>query len=968
MGPKCKSGFYVSKIAAVLVTVLFAALLISFTVLAALYAISRMGHGNATMHEEPTQVPIPFSSTFAATTQKPSRPGIWDHYRLPQTLVPINYQLELWPRLDPDYDGTYRFTGEANITFQCKGETDIILLHISHLNVTVSQLEIVSGGTEVPLVLDVWKAEVNPYMVLELNTTLKKDSVYVLRCVFTGAIGEKRHMYGLFIIHYTDEGQNMSVVASQMEPTYARSVFPCFDEPAMKATFDVRIVHLYNYVALSNMPAVDVTIREDENGHKWNVTTFSTTPKMSTYITAFVVCEFDYVSKFEGSNEIRVWARKSSIENGEADYALNVTGPILTHLEHFFNVSYPLSKTDLVALPDFIANAMENWGLMIYREDYLLHNQMKDSLDQRAVICTVIAHELGHQWFGNLVTMNWWNHLWLNEGLATFFEYLVPHYVEPQMKLNELHAFADMQEMFSTDSFLMSQPLTVKEEEIRSHQILPMFNLVTYNKGASIVRMAASFLTKKVFQKGLSSYLQNFSYMTVEQDNLWNHWQKSVDSQNELQLPAPVKDIMDSWTLQMGYPLITLNTSSGTITQEKCFLTKPDNQTSHGNWFVPINWIKNGSVQPMKWLEGNNSLFPEMQATSDQDWILLNVNVSGYYRVNYDHSNWERVQNQLMKDPNAIPVKNRAQIIDDAFKLVLSGYLDVETALSTTKYLSKETEFMVWSTALDIIDLHLNFLSNTHLYGLFKQYLLRIFSPLYKYYMDLIGGDVYKVKDDAFMQVSVHRSVKTACWLGLKECLQLAASLYGRWMSNSTENKIPSYVRYDIYCYGIASGGVKEWEFAWEMFQSQNGTEQDQYLLFALSCSREPWLLNRYLQYSLDSSLVQRRYTGSLLNYVIENDIGQSLAWGFIQENWKHFQTEHGGHQFTSVLGDLAERFSSEFQLDQLVKFITSTMDEHKQHGAIEHIEEMKKSRICFKTKYYSRIYNWLKENLRNTG
>ncbi|RXM96260.1 Aminopeptidase Q [Acipenser ruthenus] len=321
-----------------------------------------MGHGNATMHEEPTQVPIPFSSTFAATTQKPSRPGIWDHYRLPQTLVPINYQLELWPRLDPDYDGTYRFTGEANITFQCKEETDIILLHISHLNVTVSQLEIVSG---------------------------------------------------------------------------------------------------------------DVTIREDENGHKWNVTTFSTTPKMSTYITAFVVCEFDYVSKFEGSNEIRVWARKSAIENGEADYALNVTGPILTHLEHFFN------------------------------------------------------------WFGNLVTMNWWNHLWLNEGLATFVEYLVPHYVEPQMKLNELHAFADMQEMFSTDSFLMSQPLTVKEEEIRSHQILPMFNLVTYNKGASIVRMAASFLTKKVFQKGLSSYLQNFSYMTVEQDNLWNHWQKAERSFSE---------------------------------------------------------------------------------------------------------------------------------------------------------------------------------------------------------------------------------------------------------------------------------------------------------------------------------------------------------------------------------------------------------------------------------------------------
>ncbi|XP_041105242.1 aminopeptidase Q-like [Polyodon spathula] len=482
MGPKYKTVFYVSKTAAVLVTMLFAALLISVTILAALYTILRIGHGNVTIHKEPTQVPIAFRSNFAATTQKSSRPGIWDHYRLPQTLAPMNYQLELWPRLDPDQDGTYRFTGEANITFQCKAETDVILLHNSHLNVTVVQLEIVSGGTEVSLVLDVWKAEVNLYMVLELNTTLKKDSLYVLRRIFTGAIREKMYMYGLFIIHYIDEGRNMSVVASQMEPTYARSVFPCFDEPAMKATFDVRIVHLYNYVALSNMPAVDVTVRDDENGHIWNVTTFSMTPKMSTYITAFVVCEFDYVSKSEGSNKIRVWARKSSIQNGEADYALNVTAPILTHLENFFNVSYPLSKTDLVALPDFTASAMENWGLMVYMEDSLLHNQMKASLDQRAVICTVIAHELGHQWFGNLVTMNWWNHLWLKEGLATFVEYLVPHYVDPQMKLNELHAFADMQEMFSTDSFLMSRPLTVKEEEIRSHQILPMFDLVTYNK------------------------------------------------------------------------------------------------------------------------------------------------------------------------------------------------------------------------------------------------------------------------------------------------------------------------------------------------------------------------------------------------------------------------------------------------------------------------------------------------------
>uniref|UniRef100_W5MR21 Aminopeptidase n=1 Tax=Lepisosteus oculatus TaxID=7918 RepID=W5MR21_LEPOC len=891
MGPKSKTGVYLSKTAVILFTLLFAGLLVGFTTLATLYARSRIDYGNRT-HDEELNQESTTKGYILASTITPTVPEIWGSHRLPQTLAPINYQLELWPRLEPDDNDNYLFTGEINITFTCKQETDLIVLHSEKLNNSGVELNVVTDGeTDVPQVLDILNSDVYSYMIIQLSKTLKEGSFYVLRIRFSGYMSTGRRL-GLFVSHYTEDGQDMTLAVSQLEPTHARSVFPCFDEPAMKATFDIRIVHLFKYVVLSNMAAVGVSEIEDNNGTLWNVTTFKRTPRMSTYIVAFMVCEFDYIESRENGIELRMWARKSAVRSGEVDYALNVTGPILKHLEELLNVSYPLSKIDIVAVPEFFPGAMENWGLLLFMEDALFYNPNIHFSDSKVSICKIIAHELGHQWFGNLVTMNWWNFIWLNEGLSTYIESTIPSEVEPQLYVEDKLVIHDLQRMLLTDSIQMSHSLAVKEKDVETPtQIMGLFDLVTYSKGSSITKMTAKFLTEKVFRKGLMTYLQAFSYMNVDQDDLWKHWQMAANSQSELQLPTSVKRIMDSWTLQPGFPVISLNTSTGTITQEPCALPT-ENQTSNETcfsftWYVPIQWMKNGSLQPLKWLDAKMSVFPEMAITSEDDWILLNVDVSGYYRVIYDEQNMERLHHQMMKDPNVIPVNNRAQIIDDAFRLMLAGYVDVEVALSTTKYLSREKDFVVWSKAIEILNSYLDSVISSNMYGLYKRYMLKTFTPIYNYYMDLIDGDLLNVReDDSYLQLSVQKSMEIACKFGHKGCLQHASKLYAQWMKNSTTNMFPFYIREDIYCFGIAAGEEREWEFAWKKLQEQNQID----LIRPLSCTKEPWLLKRYLNHLLDASSVVSERISSILRQILKNIIGEPLVWNFIQENMEIFQ------------------------------------------------------------------------------
>uniref|UniRef100_A0A8D0B5A5 Laeverin n=1 Tax=Salvator merianae TaxID=96440 RepID=A0A8D0B5A5_SALMN len=518
MGAKLRSGIYLGRKSAVLLAVLLAALLLALLVLAALLGrCTKDGRPRAGAEAPSSLTP----SSVVPSVEPTARPGPWDEWRLPSTLTPVHYSLLLWPHLAPGLPEPRTHSGQVNITVRCRRATDTVLLHSVELDygdVAVwGPLEEGAGpsGRSIP-VSKLWLAPRHEYAVLELRENLSVDGLYELRLAFQGRIRNNPFLGGLFLNDYEDEGESRWLVASQLEPTAARSVYPCFDEPAMKATFNIGIVHHPSYVALSNMPEIV----------NWTVTTFEITPKMSTYITAFVVCNFAYVSTTERGNKIRIWAQKDATRNGFTEYALNITGPIFSFMEDLFNISYPLSKTDLIAIPSMSSGAMENWGLMTFQETSLLHLPQDKFTNNKIRIAQVISHEIGHQWFGNLVTMDWWNDLWLNEGFASYLEHVGVHYIEPTVPLDIIFSYYVVHPMLHMDGKVMYQSLSDTDEEQQTNRLSSLFGEVTYWKGASIVRMLSSFLSEKLFIKALNSYLDAFSFSNAKQDDLWDQIQK----------------------------------------------------------------------------------------------------------------------------------------------------------------------------------------------------------------------------------------------------------------------------------------------------------------------------------------------------------------------------------------------------------------------------------------------------------
>ncbi|CAG9540352.1 unnamed protein product, partial [Cercopithifilaria johnstoni] len=454
--------------------------------------------------------------------------------RLPELVKPTHYALTLSPDLK-----NFTFRGQETTDIEILKGTDHLKLHSSEIDIKKARLTLSDGSVLQDLDIEYDKKWTTVTLKLPKHISPQKAKIFL---DFVGELNDK--MRGFYRSKYKDgNGRECYLAATQFESTFARLAFPCWDEPIYKAKFDITLIVDEELTALSNMNVVSETKIDNKK-----VVKFATTPLMSTYLVAFAVGRLEYIeSKTNGNCLVRIYTAEGRKNQGE--FSLEVAIKALDWYGKWFGIDYPLPKCDLIAIPDFSMGAMENWGLVTYREVTLLVDPAKSSTRQKSRIALVVAHELAHLWFGDLVTMKWWTDLWLKEGFASFMEYMFVGANYPEFKI-WLHFLNDeLAAGFDLDALRSSHPVEV--EINNPNEMEEIYDSITYAKSNSIIRMLCNYLGEETFQKGLWIYLKRFQYSNAVTVDLWNALSEA-SSQN-------IESLMSTWTKQMGYPLLSVS-------------------------------------------------------------------------------------------------------------------------------------------------------------------------------------------------------------------------------------------------------------------------------------------------------------------------------------------------------------------------------------------------------------------------
>ncbi|XP_011665938.2 aminopeptidase N isoform X2 [Strongylocentrotus purpuratus] len=892
-----------------------------------------------------------------STTSTASPSGPWPG-RLTTAVMPESYELFLKPYIYdddvPSGKAKFTFDGIVTIRVRCNNATNRITLHA--VDITIHTIKVFMVGDTVDMYESDLEEKEYEFLHIELNDELVVDGVYDIEIDYLGQLNAG--LSGFYRTSYlTEDGTIVWGATSQMQPTSARKALPCFDEPAFRAVFNTTIVHRSYMAAITN----GIEIDEEDLADEWTRTTYLPTPKMPTYLLAFTVGTFDYTENITANGvRFRAWSRPEAVNNTR--YALETGSEIITYFEDYFGIPFPLEKQDMIAVPDFAAGAMENWGLIIYRETAMLYDPEVNSASNKQYVAVVVSHELAHQWFGNLVTPKWWDDLWLNEGFASYVEYLGVDFTEPTWGMKEQFVINDLEPVFELDSLGTSHPVRV--DVGAPAEINEIFDSISYNKGGSILRMLNNILTEEVFTRGLTAYLKEHAYGNADSDDLWSALTEADKDDGGLD----VKAIMDTWTLQMGYPLVTLErTDRKTVTaHQEHYLSNPSEGVSqeYGDqgylWQVYIQYTDkttNNFIMPNSaWMEKDRSIEFELADTVDEnDWYMVNTYQYGFYRVNYDHENWMRLTDQLMTDHKVFPNENRAQLIDDAFSLARTGNISMETALNLTRYLGNEKDLLPWEATLDYMSYITNMFRLSGGFGPLELYMQALVEPLY----DSLG---WNDTDEVLEQYNRNNAIRVACYYRVTDCLDQASKLYQDYMQNPDNNPISNNLKTTVYCNGIRDGGQTEWEFGWNKYLSSSDSSEKSKWLSALGCSRQPWILNRYLMYTVaEDTQVRSQDVSSVLSAVGNNHVGIDLVWDFLRNDYDKIYDLFATSIFTfsSIISAVPQNFNTEQLLEEWIAF-----GEGRDFGpatrTYEQGTETIKINIQWMEKYEDSITEWL--------
>ncbi|XP_068617106.1 endoplasmic reticulum aminopeptidase 1b [Brachionichthys hirsutus] len=861
------------------------------------------------------------------------RPFPWNRMRLPKSLSPLHYHLTIHANLT-----SLDFTGAVRIQLDVHEDTSAIVLHAKQLQVSNVLLLAPEGGVRPLQVLEYPRFD---QLALVSDSVLTRGRRYGVHLEFAANLSDSLH--GFYKSSYrTRSGAVRFLASTQFEATSARAAFPCFDEPAFKSNFTIVMVREPRHVAISNMPKVKTVellggLLEDH---------FGTTVKMSTYLVAYIVSDFTSVSKTsEHGVKISVYTVPEKIN--QTAFALEAAANLLDFYEDYFDIPYPLPKQDLAAIPDFQAGAMENWGLTTYREAGLLFDPEKSSASDKLSITLIIAHELAHQWFGNLVTMEWWNDLWLNEGFAKFMEFISVNVTYPELQVDDIFLGRCFEAM-EVDSLSSSHPISSHVEN--PAQIQEMFDDVSYDKGSCILNMLRDFLTPEAFQIGIIRYLTRYSYQNTVNSHLWesltnicslDHLEEDQKKEKEKEFCSKrseqsgaskqhtgdeldVKAIMDTWTLQEGFPLVTVEVRGREVrvSQERYLKTDDPSLTERFLWQVPLTYVTSASGTTRRFLLKTKADI--LQLPEEVDWVKFNVDMSGFYMVHYAGNGWSAIIKLLQHNHTALTSNDRASLIHDVFQLVSTGEVSLDTALELSLYLSKETEIMAVTQG---------FRELVPLYKLMERRdMATLESQMKGYIVDLFRGliDRQQWADSGSVSERMLRSylLVFCCFRKYAPCMTKATQLFTQWRDSDGNMSLPVDTTMAVFVVGAQT--PEGWDFLFEQYRSSLQMSVRSRLEIAMAMSPLQDKLRWMMEQSLQGEVMKTQDLPAVVVAVSKNAHGNNLAWDFLRANWNTLINKFGlgSHTISHMVTEVTNHYSTREMLDEVKTFFSSLTEE----------------------------------------
>lgn len=817
-------------------------------------------------------------------------------FRLPSTIQPLQYNLSIEPNFANITDAY--FNGTISIKLKVISTTDQITLHSRDLVINLRSIQIDDNGT-LQKISNITLDTTRDFYTIGLFQPLLENHYVVLTIGnFSGRL--KFDKVGFYLAKYRNQANKERFLAlTDFQPIGARKAFPCFDEPSFKSKFIISIVRGKEYISVSNEQLVSTV--DLRNGRFLD--TYKETVKMSTYLIAFSVSDYRRTIQ---KGLFRVYAPPEVIQRGKTALVLSIANDALRVLENYTGIKYAMGKLDIFAVPSdyFEPGGMENWGLITLSEKNLICTN-ESNIDQIRKCTLLTGHEIAHQWFGNLVTPTWWNFLWLSEGFSTYMEYYTTSLMRPSWKMMDQFVVFLLHPLLKMDTkgsyYLNFHP--------QYAGALPVA-YTSYFKGAAIVRMLEHILTQDTFQLGVRMYLKKFAYGSVTPRDLYDAFQTAINYRNNTHLLANVSvcEIMSTWDSFPGYPVVNVsrNYYDGSITLS---------QESFGNsnldhlWYIPINFVVGTSTltAPQLWLKDKSVI---LSPNASLNWILVNNQQTGYYRVNYDIEIWRSLTRRLNNNRLDVHVSNRAQLLDDAFELAHFNYIPYDIPLGLSLYLRREVEslpFLAFFNNIEKVKLYLESLGKE---DVFKNYIKNLLENLHR----RLGFEEAEL-DEYLNKYSRISTITWSCNLNLFNCRDHALKAVRSWLSNGS--KIAIDLEVPIMCGAMQLTSVDDWKSLYAKYESIPDGRRKWNLLTGLGCTSHKMFLERILDLIFTkSSGVSVADKKLALMRILQ--IGQTRVEMIFKYFVKHVTSTNEVYQELRVADVLCKYITSQQQLELL--------------------------------------------------